>query len=44
MRQDKKISGGKITLILMKGIGAAFSTRDIAEKDIRTVLEQELQR
>ena len=44
MRQDKKISGGKITLILMKGIGAAFSTRDIAEEDIIAVLEQELQR
>ncbi len=42
MRQDKKISGGKITLILMKGIGAAFSTRDVADADILAVLEQAL--
>lgn len=42
MRQDKKISGGKITLILMRGIGEAFSTQDIPEKDILALLEQEL--
>lgn len=43
MRQDKKISGGKITLILMNAIGDAFSTKTIDESDILSLLRQELQ-
>jgi 3-dehydroquinate synthase len=43
MRQDKKISGGKITLILMKAIGNAFSTKTINESDILSLLRQELE-
>ncbi len=42
MRQDKKISGGKITLILMNAIGDAFSTKTIDESDILSLLRQEL--
>lgn len=42
MRQDKKISGGKITLILLRDIGEAFGTKDISEQDILALLEQEL--
>ena len=29
MRQDKKVVGGKQTLILARGIGAAYITRDV---------------
>lgn len=42
MRQDKKVLGGKLTLILMKSIGSAFITQDIEEKDILDVLRQEI--
>lgn len=43
MRQDKKISGGRITLILLQAIGDAFSTKTIDESDILSLLRQELQ-
>jgi len=43
MRQDKKISNGKITLILLKEIGEAFSTQAVAEADILSLLKQEIQ-
>ena len=43
MRQDKKISGGKITLILMKGIGNAFRTNSVDETDILSLISQEIQ-
>ncbi|MEX1035471.1 MAG: 3-dehydroquinate synthase [Sneathiella sp.] len=43
MRQDKKISGGKIMLILMKEIGESFTTRDIPESDILSLLKKKLQ-
>ncbi len=43
MRQDKKISGGKIMLILMKEIGVSFTTRDIQESDILSLLKQKIQ-
>ena len=42
MRQDKKVSGGKLTFILMKAIGTAFTTQDIADADILTMLADEL--
>jgi len=38
MRQDKKIIGGQLTLILMKAIGDAFITQDVKEEDILAVL------
>lgn len=42
MRQDKKVSGGKLTLILLKAIGDAFITQDVTEEDIVAVLAQEI--
>ena len=33
MGQDKKVRGGKLTLILVRGIGEAFITRDVASND-----------
>ncbi|MCF8467577.1 MAG: 3-dehydroquinate synthase [Sneathiella sp.] len=44
MRQDKKISGGRITLILMKAIGSAFVTQDVGESDILSIIRQEIER
>jgi shikimate kinase/3-dehydroquinate synthase len=38
MRGDKKSAGGKINLILLKGVGEAFVAPDIREDDIRAVL------
>jgi 3-dehydroquinate synthase len=40
MAQDKKAEGGKITLILLRGIGQAFVARDTDAKDIRAVWEE----
>ena len=37
MAQDKKSEGGKITLILVRGVGQAFVTRDIDPSDVRAV-------
>jgi 3-dehydroquinate synthase len=42
MRQDKKITDGRLTLILVRGIGRAFATRDIAEDRLRAFLAGEL--
>ncbi len=33
MRHDKKVSGGKITLILLKGIGQAFISARSRRRD-----------
>jgi 3-dehydroquinate synthetase len=42
MRQDKKVRSGRLTLILARGIGEAFSTRDVAESQIAAALQREL--
>lgn len=42
MRQDKKARGGAIALILVGGIGKAFTAFDVADKDIMAFLETEL--
>jgi 3-dehydroquinate synthase len=42
MRQDKKVKSGTLTFILLKGIGKAFVSRDVAEGDVLGVLESEL--
>ncbi|WP_373084576.1 3-dehydroquinate synthase [Sneathiella sp.] len=42
MRQDKKIVGGRLTLILMKEIGSAFATQAVSEADILSVITDEL--
>jgi 3-dehydroquinate synthase len=44
MRQDKKVSGGRLTFILVRGIGRAFVARDVEEDALRAFLEDELRR
>jgi len=41
MRQDKKEVAGKLTFILVRGIGEAFITRDVAEEDVLAFLAEE---
>jgi 3-dehydroquinate synthetase len=38
MRQDKKVEDGKLTLILVRGIGQAFASRDVGEDVVRAFL------
>jgi 3-dehydroquinate synthetase len=42
MRQDKKAQGGKLVLILARGIGQAFVARDVNEPDIRNFVRDAL--
>lgn len=42
MRQDKKVSDGRISFVLTHGIGDAFITDDVSMEDVRAVLEQAL--
>ena len=42
MSQDKKVRDGKMTLILVRGIGQAFITRDVAPAAILQFLEEEI--
>ncbi|MGA7269208.1 MAG: 3-dehydroquinate synthase [Aestuariivirga sp.] len=44
MRQDKKAQGGKLTFILVRGIGEAFIARDVADADVIAFLKGDLQR
>ena len=37
MAQDKKAEGGKLTLVLARGIGQAFVSRDVNAREIYTV-------
>lgn len=39
MRGDKKASGGKLTFILVKGIGKAFVAKDVEETKLNSFLE-----
>jgi 3-dehydroquinate synthase len=39
MRGDKKASGGKLTLVLLKGIGRAFVAKDVEESKLKGFLE-----
>jgi len=41
--QDKKVSRGALTFILVRGLGQAFIARDIAADDLRTFLSQKLE-
>ena len=43
MQDDKKNSGGAITLILARGIGNAFITRDVDHKDLAAFLSSEVE-
>lgn len=40
MAQDKKAHGGKLTLILARGIGKAFISRDVNETEVRDVWKE----
>jgi len=42
MGQDKKVQGGRLTLILARGIGKAFATREIASPAVRAFLERQI--
>ena len=42
MGQDKKVRGGKLTFVLVRGIGDAFITADIKRKDVAAVLNDHL--
>lgn len=42
MGKDKKVAGGRMTFILVRGIGKAFITRDVALDDVRAVLDAAL--
>jgi 3-dehydroquinate synthase len=40
--QDKKVSRGRLTFILTRGIGQAFIANDVADTDVRAFLEETL--
>jgi len=40
--QDKKVKRGKLTFILVRGIGAAFVAHDISAAEVRAFLEEQL--
>jgi 3-dehydroquinate synthase len=42
MQQDKKVQGGRLTLILMRAIGDAFVTREVEAEDVAAFLEREV--
>jgi 3-dehydroquinate synthase len=42
MSQDKKVRAGELTLILVRGIGKAFATREVAASTVRDFLERQL--
>ena len=42
MHQDKKVSGGRLTFILARGIGQAFIKTDINEQTVITALTEDL--
>lgn len=42
MRGDKKAADGKITFIMVRGIGESFITQDVDENHIRDILAQSL--
>jgi shikimate kinase/3-dehydroquinate synthase len=44
MGQDKKVRAGKLTLILVRGIGEAFITRDVASDTVREFLARQIDR
>ena len=42
MQQDKKVQRGRMTFILVRGIGEAFIARDVEEPELRAFLAREL--
>ena len=43
MRRDKKIKDGRMTFVLVEGIGRAFLSRDVAQQDLIATLEDSIQ-
>jgi len=41
MRRDKKVRDGRMTFVLVRGIGAAFTSRDVPEEAVRDLLREE---
>jgi 3-dehydroquinate synthetase len=39
MMHDKKVHDGKLTFVLVKGIGQAFTSRDVPIDAVRAVLD-----
>jgi 3-dehydroquinate synthetase len=44
MRQDKKVAAGKMALILVRGIGEAFVSRDVPGDALRSFLVRQAAR
>lgn len=42
MAQDKKVRDGRLTLILVRGIGQAFVSRDVATQTVQDVLSRQI--
>jgi shikimate kinase/3-dehydroquinate synthase len=42
MQQDKKVQSGRLTFILMRGIGDAFVTREVEAEDVAAFLAREV--
>ncbi|HWB44561.1 MAG TPA: 3-dehydroquinate synthase [Hyphomicrobiaceae bacterium] len=42
MQQDKKVQAGQLTLILVRGLGHAFVTRDVAQQDVQSFLARNI--
>ena len=41
MAQDKKAEGGRLTFVLARGIGQAFTAKDVDAGDVRAFLIEE---
>jgi 3-dehydroquinate synthetase len=44
MAQDKKVKGGKLALVLVRGIGEAFVERDVPPPRLTAFLDRECTR
>ena len=42
MRQDKKVRDGRLTFVLVRGIGSAFLTREVDPGSVAEMLDREL--
>ena len=42
MAQDKKVSRGRLTFILTRGIGQAFIANDVAPSEVLAFLEEKV--
>ncbi len=44
MKGDKKMSDGKLTFVLAKGIGSSFLSKDVNMEDVKSILKDALER